>query len=449
MDYQMFKDFQNYITEHQLFTNSDKLLLAISGGVDSMVLCDLLRQGQYHFALAHCNFQLRGAESDGDEHFICDYAQKNGLTIHVQQFETEAYSQKYKLSIQEVARNLRYEWFESLRQQFDYQYVITAHHGTDTIETVLYHFVKGTGLRGMTGIPIIGANGIRRPLLFTTKSAILEYATDNDVDYREDTSNASDKYMRNFIRHEIVPDMAHINPVFEETALRTIEKLRDAHWIYEDYIKQFSLKNVVADFKQCKIDITAIQASPVGKTILYELLKSYGFSTGQTVQIIKNTRSGATFDTQTHRLWVERTHYIVQALPQASNQLPLKMNFDTTLIQLDDMVLNARLMDKDLNFNILRDNHSAQLDFDTLIFPLTLRIWQQGDRFQPLGMNGNSQKLSDFLNHYKTSNVDKMNIKILENGNGDICWVVGWRMDERYKITDKTKKIFEIMMNDE
>ncbi len=440
----MIKDFQNYISEHQLFTQTDKLLVAISGGVDSMVLSDLLRVGQYHFALAHCNFQLRGDESNGDEHFVCNYAKKCGLIVHVQHFETNDYASKYKLSIQEAARNLRYDWFETLRQQFGYQYLITAHHGTDTIETVLYHFVKGTGLRGMTGIPIQGVNGIRRPLLFATKSMILDYAAENNVDYREDTSNASDKYMRNFIRHEIIPEMEHINPQFEETALRTIEKLREAHWIYEDYIHQFVLKQVIFDFNQIKIDIAAIQSSPVRKTILYEILKSYGFSTAQTLQILKSTRSGATFDTTTHRLWVDRTHYIVQSHAQISNSLLLKIDSDTTEIQWDDTVLKIRLMDKDLNFNVLRDNRSAQLDFDKLIFPLTLRIWAQGDKFQPLGMNGNSQKLSDFLNNYKISNGDKIHIKVLENGNGEICWIVGWRLDERYKIVDKTNRIFEI-----
>jgi tRNA(Ile)-lysidine synthase len=444
MDYQMIKDFQNYVSEHQLFTQTDKLLVAISGGVDSMVLTDLLRQGQYHFALAHCNFQLRGDESNGDEHFVCNHAKKLGLTVHVQHFETADYAQKYKLSIQEAARNLRYDWFESLRQQFDYQYIITAHHGTDTIETVLYHFVKGTGLRGMTGIPMKGINGIRRPLLFATKSMILDYAAENDVDYREDTSNASDKYMRNFIRHEIIPEMEHINPQFEETALRTIEKLREAHWIYEDYIQQFALKYVVSDSNQVQIERAAIQASPVSKTILYELLKHYGFSTAQTLQILKSTRSGATFDTETHRLWVDRTQYIIQAHTQISNSLPVKVDSDTNEIQLKDMVLKTRLIHKDLNFNILRDNNTAQLDFDKLIFPLTLRIWTQGDKFQPLGMNGNTQKLSDFLNNYKISNGDKIHIKVLVNGNGEICWIVGWRLDDRFKITDKTNKIFEI-----
>ncbi|MEY4935488.1 MAG: tRNA lysidine(34) synthetase TilS [Bacteroidota bacterium] len=440
----MIKDFQHYISEHQLFTKNDKLLVAISGGVDSMVLTDLLRQGHYQFALAHCNFQLRSDESDGDEHFVCNYAQKSGLVVHVQHFETADYAQKYKLSIQEAARNLRYDWFESLRQQFDYQYVITAHHGTDTIETVLYHFVKGTGLRGLTGIPIKGGNGIRRPLLFATKSMILDYAAENEVDYREDTSNASDKYMRNYIRHEIVPDMAHINPQFEETALRTIEKLREAHWIYEDYIHQFVSKHVISDSNQVKMEMTAIQSSPVGKTILYELLKSYGFSTAQTLQIIKSTRSGATFDTETHRLWVDRAHYIVQSHQQIYNQLPIKIDSDMTEILWKDINLKIHLMDNDLSFNILRDSSSAQLDFDKLIFPLTLRIWAQGDKFQPLGMNGNSQKVSDFLNNYKISNGDKIHIKVLENGNGDICWIVGWRLDERYKIVDKTNKIFEI-----
>jgi tRNA(Ile)-lysidine synthase len=243
--------------------------------------------------------------------------------------------------------------------------------------------------------------------------------------------------------------MEHINPQFEETALRTIEKLREAHWIYEEYIHQFVLKHVISDSNQVKIEMAPIQSSPVGKTILYELLKSYGFSTAQTLQIFKSTRSGATFDTETHRLWVDRIHYIAQPHQQISNQLPLKIHSDATEIQLDDMVLKIRLMDKDLNFNVLRDISSAQLDFDQLIFPLTLRVWAQGDKFQPLGMNGNSQKLSDFLNNYKISNGDKIHIKVLENGNGEICWIVGWRLDERYKIVDKTNKIFELMMNDE
>jgi tRNA(Ile)-lysidine synthase len=441
---QMIKDFKNYIAMHPLFAPSDKLLLAISGGVDSMVLCDLLRQAQYSFALAHCNFQLRGDESNEDEHFVCNHAEKRGLTIHVQRFDTESYAQNHKLSIQEAARNLRYEWFELLRQQFDYQYIITAHHGTDNIETVLYHFVKGSGLRGMTGIPIIGANGIRRPLLFATKSMILDYAADNDIDYREDASNLSDKYMRNYIRHEILPSMEHINPAFEQTALRTIDKLREAHWIYEDYIKQFIEKNVKLDSTACKIELEAIQTSPVGKTILYEILKEYGFSTAQTVQIFKNNRSGAIFDSQTHRLWVDRTHYIVQKQTVLPNSLPIQIHASTTMLHLEDMVLNCQFIDKVLNFNILRNNKTAQLDAAPLIFPLTLRLWAQGDRFQPIGMYGNTQKVSDFLNNAKISNVDKTHIKVLENGNGDICWLVGLRLDERYKITDKTNQIFEI-----
>ncbi len=457
----MLTKFNNFISENNLFNKEDKLLVAVSGGVDSMALLCLLWEQNYDFAVAHCNFQLRGEESDNDEKFVERFASFMTKNFHKKRFDTEGSASTRKISIQEAARDLRYEWFEELRQTHDYQYIVTAHHGSDSVETLLFNLSRGTGLKGLTGIkPKNGA--VVRPLLFAEKKDIWAYMEENNIVYREDSSNKSDKYARNFIRNTVVPELKRLNPEFEQNILNTIERLNEAQQLVD-----FSIKNIIAEIvtvkgKQALINVIKLRSFPANKTILFTFLKDFGFNGQQVETILLDSKTGAKFFSATHELLINRDNIIVQTIE--NEQISAKKGVYTDLSRSNregsyfleisektksislkncSLILNKSIA---LNPTIIKDKHVAQLDYSQLIFPLKLRHFKTGDRFKPLGMNGNSQLISDYFQQQKLSEFDKKTVWILENGDGQICWIVGFRIAEPFKLLEQTKEILTIKL---
>ncbi len=445
----MKKKFETYIADNQLFTKEDKLLVAVSGGVDSMWLVHLMKECGYKFSIAHCNYRLRGDESENDEHFVRHTAVRIGARYHIKRFDTTEYAQKKKISIQEAARDLRYEWFEYLRQKFDYQWIITAHHASDSVETMLFNFSRGSGLRGLKGIQ--PKNGyVVRPLLFSTKQEILEAVQKENIDFREDSSNASYKYTRNFIRQQIVPLYQHINPEFEKTAIDNLKYLSEANALLQYFIEQIKeevIETVDNQLLVYRINKNKLQVYPSVSTILFEILKDFNFNSGQVEQIFHEkegaTKVGTKFYSATHVLLIERDYYILKSkkdksdTPKGINEGVVILGIDSELKEIEfnhsKLLLNQYLMNE---IEIIKDKNIAQLDADTLHFPLKLRHWKKGDFFKPFGMKGKRQKLSDFFNQNKISAFDKEKIWILETAKGEICWIVGYRIDERFKMTE-------------
>jgi tRNA(Ile)-lysidine synthase len=444
----MITKFKQYILDNQLFEKKDRLLVAVSGGVDSIVLCHLLHKARYDFAIAHCNFQLRGEASKGDENFVTQYALNVEKKCFTKRFNTEGVAQKQKKGIQETARQLRYDWFDELMQMHDYQYLITAHHASDNIETFLFNLTRGAGLRGLKGI-LPKHNNIVRPLLWAKKEDILTYSKIKKIDYREDASNESDTYSRNYIRHHILPAFSVITPDFENKASETIAHLQEAQVLLEQYISDIRKKVVKTIDNQILIHKTLLLSYPSVSTILYEIVKDYGFNGNQAKQMLyegsDKTKVGTQFYSATHILLVDRENYVIQALGNVQNTEGV-----TLTIQKEDTFLNTpygKIIFEKSNVEILalsKDSRVAQLDFEKLAFPLTLRHWQQGDYFYPLGMQGRRQKVSDFFKNKKLSNFEKEKIYLLMTADGDICWIVDYRIDERFKITNSTKYCFSM-----
>ena len=440
--------FVKYIVDNQLFTVNNKLLVAVSGGVDSVVLCQLLHLNGYHFSIAHCNFQLRGDESEGDEAFVKSLAEYWKVPIYTKKFDAKQYALAHKLSIQVTARDLRYEWFEALRNTLNYDYILTAHHASDNIETVLYNFTKGSGLLGLTGIKPKN-NALIRPLLWAKKEEIVAFLKDENLPFREDSSNESDKYARNNIRHHVIPILKKINPNFENTANETIQRLAETQNLMDFFIDIIKKEVSHSIDNQLFIDRNKLKTYPSVSTVLFELLKEFGFNNDQITQILReHAKTGALFFSHTHKLLINRSFYII--VPQLLNETSETL----FTIQKDDVLVrgsNFELVFTYLNEkqeSFIKNHNEVLLDADKLCFPLTLRKWQEGDRFQPFGMGGKSQLLSDFFRLQKLSIFDKEKILILETAQKQICWVVGFRMDERYKTEAFSKYIVRMTFHE-
>lgn len=441
----MLQQFQDY-QEQQHFQLSERpSLIATSGGIDSVVLCYLYHQAQYPFAIAHCNFQLRARDSDEDEIFVKQLATFFGVPFYNITFETEKIAQQNKQSIQVAARELRYEWLQNIRQQHGFEYVVTAHHLNDSVETVLYNFTKGCGIRGLHGILPL-QDSLIRPLLFATKLDIEAFAKKQNIAFREDVSNASDKYSRNKIRHHVVPVLEQINENFVQTASRTIKRLQETEALYDFAID--ILKKQVLQIKgtQIQIDLNLLKKQPAATTVLYELLKPYQFHADQVTQILNDShrQSGSQFFSKTHQAVIHQDHLFIEALQERQIQSSIKIKTPSQQIDLGQQILSLKMLDqKPTSFS--PNKNIALFDASLLQFPLSLRHWKAGDYFQPIGMKGKHQKLQDYFSNQKLSRLDKEKVWILESA-GKICWVVGFRMDERFKITAKTTQVLEIKL---
>ncbi len=433
----MLAAFQEFIQAKKLIAAGEKTLIAASAGVDSTVLCHLFRQAGLAFEIAHCNFQLRSEASGEDEVFVKNLARAWQVPFHSTRFDTVDFAEKNKFSIQMAARQLRYDWLESVRQSSGCQHIATAHHLDDSVETVLFNFTKGCGIRGLHGILPRQGNVIR-PLLFATKEQILAFAK-HPIEYREDASNESVKYTRNKIRHEVIPVLENINPAFRQTAGKTIERLREVEALYDFALQTIKAELMTQSGEEWRIDIEKLRSSPAPSTVLYELLLPFGFNNDQTAQILQSLdhQPGKMFYSPSHRLLADRFFLFISEEENAGGVVSIPGNFPAE-IRLPDGTLRLRAENQPPASFVYNPNE-AWLDFEKLDFPLRLRHWQSGDFFQPLGMEGKHQKLQDFFSDRKLSRFDKEKVWILESG-GKIAWVVGMRLDERFKVSGQTKR---------
>ncbi len=440
----MLNAFLNYIAREKLFAPGDRVLLAVSGGMDSVAMAGLFHMAGFDFGIAHCNFTLRGAESDADEAFVKALAEKMRAPVHVKRFNTRNYAREHHLSIQMAARKLRYEWFEEIRHQERYACIATAHHGDDQIETFIINLVRGTGLSGLHGIlPKQGA--IVRPLLFTFRDEIEKFIRENDLAYRTDVSNASDKYLRNRIRHHVIPELEKIDPSFRRSITATIKRIRDAEQIYRRRMDEELEKIVVSDGNTATVSIPALQSLVPMDVYLFELLSPFGFNDSTINQIRESlgSLSGKQFLSSTHRLIKDRGHLVIVRKKSALNK-PVDQHFiDRATTYLDDPIRLKLTVTEDVRHYPVTDNPDiAGLDYDKLSFPLQLRKWRRGDYFYPLGLK-KRKKLSDFFIDEKLSIVEKENTWLVVSGD-DIVWIVGRRIDHRYRITNRTERVYEI-----
>jgi len=433
--------FTDFISRNQLLSGTDKVLLAVSGGIDSMVMANLFLKTDNTIGIVHCNFQLRGTESDNDEKFVREFAKDSNIPFYVKSFDTEKYAEENRVSIQMAARDLRYEWFEKIRVTEGFDYIALAHNKNDILETVLINIARGTGLKGMTGIKK-KSGYIIRPLLSVTRNEIAQYADDNDLSYREDSSNAQIKYKRNKIRHQIIPEFEELNPDFIDSFSQTINQIEEAYGIFENMVKKKKEQTVTEIGDKILIDIYKLKNLSNKATYLYEFLKPYHFPSQIIPDIIESLEgiSGKQFLSSTHRLVKDRNHLIITLIKKDTTE---KYYIDRETKELTQPIrLFFRKFSSKPNLKIPHSPDIAWIDASGLEYPLILRKWKAGDYFYPLGMQ-DPKKLSDFFIDEKLSLVEKENSWILTSGN-KIVWVIGKRIDNRFKVETETNEILEI-----
>ena len=422
-----------YILENDLFKTDDKILLAISGGADSTaMLCFLIEYG-VKFELAHANFNLRGQESLNDELFVRKLSKKYALKFHLKKFNTIAYSKRNNISLQMAARKLRYDWFKKLIKTINFDYIITAHNQDDLIETFLINLLRGSGIKGLSSIPVKNEK-IIRPFLAVTRFEIEDYLKQKNQLYRTDSSNSETKYIRNKIRHNIIPSLMEINPSVKKNIISQISILRETSKIFESQMKMVKKKIILKQNDCFFISKDKIMKLSPLNTYLYEILSDFGFK--QINQIIKALNfSGKRFFTNKYELIIDRKDIIIKKRNINSDK---SIKIAESALEINSP-LPMRFSIKHSNkYN--KSNNFAHIDFEKLSFPLSLRKWIPGDKFQPLGMK-NFMKISDFYINNKLSQFEKEETWLLCSDT-DIVWVVGYRIDERFKVTLNTKKLY-------
>lgn len=444
----MTNPFENHINTAFPFLKGKKLLLAISGGIDSVVLADLLIQNKQDIALAHCNFQLRGTDSDKDEAFVKDLAGKYNIPLFSVRFDTKKTAAERKVSTQVAARDLRYEWFEKIRKEHHYSFILTAHHADDNIETVLINLIRGTGLEGLTGIPERNKN-ILRPLLPFSREEIKSYAEEKSLKWREDLSNDEDKYTRNKIRHQILPVLKELNPGFNTTFQQTLSHLKGASAIVRESVNKVKCKIFhKTGTDTYELDIKKIKRLKNVKHYLYEMLKDYGFTEWDDVFNLLYAQSGKQIFSKTHRLIKDRDLLLLTGLDSEEKLPPPEYTIASGQKKQElggYTLFFSNVSVKDVKNEDIIENRSEKkiyLDKGKIKFPLSVRKWKEGDYFYPIGLQG-KKKLSKFFKDEKLSVLDKENIWLLCDQN-KIVWIIGERMDDRVKITEKTKEILII-----
>ena len=455
--------FNKFISEQNLFLPKDKLLLAVSGGLDSIVLCELCYQSGFDFAIAHCNFQLRGEESERDENFLKGLAEKYQKEIFIRKFDTEKYAVENKVSIQVAARALRYSWFEEIasgqwsmvnkthNSSSNIHHVATAHHLNDNIETLLMNFFKGTGIAGLHGI-LPRQGNIVRPLLFAKKDELKEFALAMNLQWVEDSSNESDKYSRNYLRHHVIPLIEKIYPAAIDNLSGNIDRFRDIEILYHQSIALHKNKLLEKRGEEVHIAVLKLRKSAPLNTIVYEIIREFGFFSAQVDETISllDSESGKYIQSPSHRILKNRKWFII-----SPNNTELAQN-----ILIDKADGRWPMADGELLFEkfstsghkpayrtgrLQTTNSIAQLDAGKIKLPLLLRKWKRGDYFYPLGMK-KKKKLARFFIDNKLSQTDKEKVWVMEM-NKKIIWIVGMRIDERFKVTEQTKEVLKIVFN--
>jgi tRNA(Ile)-lysidine synthase len=430
------EEFRKYIEENSLFSKSDKVLLAVSGGIDSMAMAHLFLSSGNNVGIAHCNFNLRGRESDKDEIFVRNFALNHNTPFYSERFDTTGFATEKGISIQMAARELRYRWFEEIRVKHNYDFISVAHNLNDNAETFLINLTRGSGIAGLTGMKP-KHRFIIRPLLFASRAAIVDYSNLNNVDYREDESNSQTKYTRNKIRHIILPQFREINPSFDTTITDTAERLSEINEIVTEYISEIREKVSVQRSGSIVFRINMLQDLSPKRTILYELFRPYGISKGQLDDVISliDAKTGTRLITSDYRLLKNRKELIVTHSGDNSDG---KIEIETVKDFLKyPGCISAEITKVRPDLKIPESSNIACLDADRISFPMLIRKWKHGDSFYPLGMK-QKKKLSDYFIDRKYSIYAKDCCRILES-EGKIVWIMNDRIDNRFRITSATK----------
>ena len=461
----MLTKFQNYIESNHLINKGDRILVALSGGVDSMVLAELLRRGGYDIAFAHCNFHLRGKESDGDEHFVREYAERVGVKLFVRQFDTLDFVENNKVSVEMAARELRYAWFNDLinanehissteshvhpvisteRSEWRnllFDKLALAHHADDQIETFFINLLRGSGIKGLKAMQ--PRNGMYiRPLLWASREEIKKFAIENSIQWREDSTNNDTVYLRNKIRHELMPVFDSIKPEAREKILESVNHLASENQLYRELLKEKisqieTVDGVLHSIPKRHFERSEAESrNPLGLQLLFEWIRNYDFSYSQCESIFAalDGESGKEFYSANYQLVIEKE--TIEIFPIDPVQ---------TRHNLSQRVTIQPVRTRHALSLLITDNPNiAQLDYDKLKLPLKARHWQQGDHFHPLGMRG-TKLVSDFFNDNDFTTFQKKNTLILTDNEDEIVWIVGYRIDDRFKITEKTKTIYQIV----
>lgn len=439
----MLQRFQIHLEQTFPYLKDKKLLLAISGGVDSMVLFDLFDTLGMNFSLAHCNFKLRGASSDRDEEFVKQEAEKRNVPLFCKQFDTEGYASRYNLSVQMAARELRYDWFSRIVKENHFDYLVTAHHADDSMETFFINLSRGTGLAGLTGIPEHRGQVIR-PLLPFNKEDILIHATEKKLGWREDQSNEETKYLRNKIRKDLIPSLKELSPVFQESFAITLQNLQGSSQIIHDKMQDV-LREVVqpsANRDEICFSVKALLNYSDNIAYLYQLFYPYGFRQWKDIRSLLSGQSGKQVLSKSHRLIKHRDCLLLSPLyDDAFSSVRIEIDENQESIDLENGRLSLQYQKIDSSFKKDPNPRLAFFDKDLLHYPLVVRKWEKGDYFYPMGMSG-KKKLSKFFKDEKFSLLQKENIWLLCSGK-DIIWLIGKRMDDRYKISDKTQNVLK------
>ena len=432
---------QNYIDKQDLLTSRAKIIVGVSGGTDSVVMLHILQKLGYDCIVAHCNFHLRKKESDRDEIFVRNLAKEMKLACSVIDFETIKFAKTHKISIEMAARKLRYDWFDEMLKKHDAKAIVVAHNADDNVETLLMNLVRGTGIKGLTAIP--PKNGfVVRPLLSCSRTEIENYLIKNGLNFVEDSTNASSDFKRNKFRNEIIPLLEEINPAVRQTIYRAIDHFVGTNAIYQQAIEKIKSEIVQFTEKGFTIDIEKLQSKLQTQTVLYEILFPLGFHPDVIEQINSslNSESGKLFYSESHSLLKDRKFMIINSVNQTEEHVFSIPKEKNEVFQ----PLHLRISRFDLypDFIISKVSYCIQIDEEKIQYPLTLRHWSEGDTFYPFGMK-HRKKVSDFFTDQKMNLFDKRQCWLLLSGE-EIVWIIGKRIDNRFRISDETKKLIQI-----
>jgi tRNA(Ile)-lysidine synthase len=439
----MLNAFLTYINDEKLFSSADKLLIAVSGGKDSMVVLDLLQRGKFNIGVAHVNFKLRGNDSDGDESFVETYCEQRSIPFFTTTFDTKRHAKENGISTQMAARELRYDWFEDILSENSFSYLLTAHHANDNVETALLNLTRGTGIAGLTGIAA-KKNLLIRPLLFTTRSEIDTYAMKQSIQWREDSSNASTDYARNMIRHEVIPKLKILNPNLEHTFQRTILRLKAAEFAWNILVESVKKEVWLDERNAVKINAEVLKSHPHSLAVTEALLKPYG-CTWRQIEGALTAPPSASFLTETHTLFIDREDWF----------LVTNKSLEPVSVSVSDISGKVTVNKAEFNFEIinsfpdkkdLQNPNFAFLAYEKLSFPLTIRTWQQGDKFQPFGMKG-SKLLSDYFISLKLPLHEKKQ-QLIFTDSRHIAWIINKRTSQRFAVSTKVERILKISVSE-
>ncbi len=440
----MIDQFTHFFKRKNIPLRGQPFLLAVSGGIDSIVLCRLCHDAGMSFAIAHCNFGLRGGESTRDEAFVRALSEQYAAPVYVEKFDTELYAKQNKLSIQEAARELRYRWFEAVRKEKGFSYTLLAHHANDNIETLLMNFFRGSGLEGLTGMQEEKAEArCLRPMLHMKRSEIEAFAREKKLQWVEDSSNSSDKYTRNFFRNTVLPQVQTVFPQAEENLLKNIQRLQQTNKLYKELIE--GLKKKICERKSEEVHIPVLKLMKYRDTsLLYEIISDFGFGENYVEELIKlaEAPSGRYITNGQYRIIRHRAWLIIAPLAITAQTIVVEKEDDVVRFDSYELFVKNVGIEK---FVLDKSPTVAQLNAKDIRFPLILRKWKRGDYFYPLGMR-KKKKLARFFIDQKLSQTQKEKVWVLES-HQRIVWVVGLRIDDRFKVTESTKEVLQLNLS--